>query len=191
MNHIYKVIWNKTLNVWQAVSECVASNGKANKASQGKGFLPKLAAGSLLVLILPTVSLTAFANNLPTGGQVTAGSGQISSNGQQMTINQTSQKMVVDWQGFSIGKNANVTFVQPNAQAAALNRVLGNQVSTIQGALKANGQVFLVNPNGILFSPSARVDVGSLVASTLNITNQNFLDGNYQTTTLKAVAAMQ
>ncbi len=183
MNNQYKVVWNKNRQVWQAVSECASSNGKATKAASGnkslslKSLLSRVAAGSLLIITLPSFVL---ANNLPTGGQVTAGNGQISSNGQQMTINQTSQKMVVDWQGFSIGKDASVNFVQPNAQAAALNRVLGNQVSDIRGALNANGQVFLVNPNGILFSPSARVDVGSLVASTLNITNQNFMDGNYR-----------
>ncbi|NLQ19164.1 filamentous hemagglutinin N-terminal domain-containing protein, partial [Marinomonas sp. M1K-6] len=186
MNNLYKVVWNKSRQVWQAVSECASSNGKATKSSSGtrqgasfslKNILSQFAAGSLLIITLPSI---AFANNLPTGGQVQAGAGQINSNGQTMTINQTSQNMVVDWQSFSIGKDASVNFVQPNAQAAALNRVLGNQVSNIRGALKANGQVFLVNPNGILFSQTARVDVGSLVASTLNISNQNFMNGNYR-----------
>ncbi|WP_027848547.1 filamentous hemagglutinin N-terminal domain-containing protein [Marinospirillum minutulum] len=186
MNNLFKVVWNKNRQVWQAVSEYASSNGKATKASSGtrqganlslKNLLSQFAAGSLLIITLPSFAL---ANNLPTGGQVTVGNGQISSKGQNMTINQTSQNMVVDWQSFSIGKDASVNFVQPNTQAAALNRVLGNQVSNIRGALKANGQVFLVNPNGILFSQTARVDVGSLVASTLNISNQNFMNGNYR-----------
>ena len=186
MNNLYKVVWNKSRKVWQAVSECASSNGKATKASSGtrqgaslslKSLLSQFAAGSLLIITLPSFAL---ANNLPTGGQINAGSGQINAAGQQMTINQASQTMVVDWQGFSIGKDASVNFVQPNAQAAVLNRVLGDQVSNIRGALNANGQVFLVNPNGILFSQTARVDVGSLVASTLNISNQDFMSGNYR-----------
>lgn len=136
MNNLFKVVWNKNRQEWQAVSECASSNGKATKASSGthqgaslsfknlsfKSFLSKLAAGSLLIITLPSL---AFANNLPTGGQVQAGAGQIKSSGQTMTINQASQNMVVDWQSFSIGKDASVNFVQPNAQAAALNRVLG------------------------------------------------------------------
>ncbi len=182
MNNIFKVLWNKTRQVWQAVSECASSNGKATKASTGnslslKSLLSQVTAGSLLVVTLPSLAL---ANNLPTGGQVQAGAGQINSSGQNMTINQSSQNMVVDWQSFSIGKDASVNFIQPNAQSAALNRVSGNEVSNIRGALNANGQVFLVNPNGIVFSQTARVDVGSLVASTLNISNQNFMNGNYR-----------
>ena len=88
--------------------------------------------------------------------------------------------MAIDWQSFSIGKGNTVNFVQPSASAVALNRVLGSDVSVIQGALNANGQVFLINPNGVLFSPSAQVNVGSLVASTLSISNADFMAGNYR-----------
>ncbi|KAF0146858.1 MAG: filamentous hemagglutinin, partial [bacterium] len=102
---------------------------------------------------------------LPTGGQIVAGQGSISQSGTAMTITQTTQKMIATWDGFSIGARNSVAFVQPDASATALNRVLGQDPSQILGTLTANGQVFLVNPNGIVFGAGARVDVGGLVAS--------------------------
>jgi len=88
----------------------------------------------------------AFA--LPTGGEVVAGSATISQpSAQTMQINQGSQKAILNWQGFSIAKPETVNFQQPNASSIALNRVVGNSGSEIYGALNANGQVFLVNPN--------------------------------------------
>ena len=179
MNSVYRVIWNAALGVHQAVAE----NGKA----QGKGSAGKLArrarraaiTGSLASLagLLGTAGL---AQSLPTGGQVVAGSASIASSGSVMTITQGSAKMAADWQSFSIGSGNTVNFVQPSASAVALNRVLGNDVSVIQGALNANGQVFLVNPNGVLFTPTAQVNVGTLVASTLGISTADFMAGNYK-----------
>ncbi|WP_234968948.1 YDG domain-containing protein [Thiomicrospira sp. ALE5] len=120
-----------------------------------------------------------MASELPTGGQVVGGAASISSSGQNMTIHQTSDKAAIDWQSFSIGKGNRVEFVQPSASSAALNRVTGDQVSNIRGALTSNGQVFLVNPNGVLFSSTAQVDVGALVASTLDISTDDFMNGNF------------
>ncbi|KAG0736851.1 hypothetical protein G6F24_018183 [Rhizopus arrhizus] len=100
-----------------------------------------------------------------------------------MTINQQTGKMAVDWQSFSIGKGNSGTINQPGRDSVALNRVLGPDVSVIQGALNANGQVFLVNPNGVVFTPTAQVNVGGIVASTLNISTQDFLAGNYKSPT--------
>ena len=120
------------------------------------------------------------AQTLPTGGTVTAGTAQITSTGQTMTVTQGSDKLALDWQSFNIGKGHSVHFVQPSSSAVALNRVLGNDVSVIQGALTANGQVFLVNPNGVLFTPTAQVNTASLVASTLQLSTADFLAGNYQ-----------
>ncbi|MBF9045905.1 filamentous hemagglutinin N-terminal domain-containing protein [Rhodobacterales bacterium LSUCC0031] len=121
----------------------------------------------------------AFAE-LPSGGVITSGIGAISVHGGTMTINQSTPNLVADWQSFSVGAGNTVEFVQPSTSAAALNRVVGADVSTIQGSIRANGQVFLLNPNGILFTPTAQVNVGGLIASTLNISNQNFLDGNLE-----------
>jgi filamentous hemagglutinin family protein len=94
-----------------------------------------------------------------------------------MKIDQTSQRAIINWQGFNIGSNAQVTFNQPNAAAIALNRVLSANPTTIAGKLSANGQVFLVNPSGITFANGSQVDVGGLVASTMSISDADFLAG--------------
>ena len=115
---------------------------------------------------------------LPTGNQTVAGTATVTaSSPSSMVINQGSQNAVINWQGFGIGSGESVVFKQPNAGAVALNRVLGSDPSQIYGSLTANGQVFLVNPNGILFGPTASVDVGGLVASTPGISNSDFMAG--------------
>ncbi|WP_319525486.1 GLUG motif-containing protein [uncultured Desulfosarcina sp.] len=116
---------------------------------------------------------------LPAGGEITSGSGSISTSGNRMTVNQTTPKMVADWDTFNIGQDASVTFSQPDASASALNRIHDQNPSQILGSLNANGRVFLVNPSGIIFGASAQVNVGGLVASSLNITDEDFLSGNY------------
>jgi len=118
-------------------------------------------------------------NELPTGGQIIGGSGQISSSGNQMTVNQNTDRMIAEWSTFNIGQNAAVQFIQPGASSVALNRILDVAPSQIFGKLSANGQVFLLNSAGIIFGPSAQVNVGALVASSLNITNEDFMAGRY------------
>ncbi len=117
---------------------------------------------------------------LPNGGQIAAGNGAIQSAGGHMTIQQNTQQMITNWQGFSIGAAESVTFQQPNAQATSLNRVLGADPSRIMGRISANGQVFLSNPSGVLFGPGAQVNAHGLIATTLTISDQDFLDGNYR-----------
>ncbi len=116
---------------------------------------------------------------LPTGGSIAAGTGTISQNGAEMRVDQATQNLVVDWNSFDIGSAAHVHFAQPSAAAIALNRVLAGDASQIFGRLSADGRVFLVNPNGILFGATARVDVGGLVASTLDISDADFLAGRH------------
>ncbi|MCK9917106.1 filamentous hemagglutinin N-terminal domain-containing protein [Microbacteriaceae bacterium K1510] len=116
----------------------------------------------------------------PTGGSVVAGSAGISQAGNTTNINQSSQSAVINWQSFSIGRKETVNFNQPNSSAVALNRVIGNEQSVIAGALNANGRVFIVNSAGVLFSKSAQVNVGGLVASTLDISNEDFMAGKYR-----------
>jgi filamentous hemagglutinin family protein len=95
-----------------------------------------------------------------------------------LTIDQSSQNAIVNWQSFSIGANGTVNIVQPNAGSALLNRVTGNAVSTLAGHLDANGQVYLINPNGIAITKSGVVDVGGgFVASTLGISDDDFRNG--------------
>ena len=114
---------------------------------------------------------------LPGGGQVTAGQAGIAQSGNRMTITQTTARAAIAWRDYSIGAAAGVTYVQPNAQAIALNRVIGNDPSRIFGSLTANGQVWLINPNGILFGRGARIDVAGLVAATadLDMSDQEFV----------------
>ncbi len=120
------------------------------------------------------------AAGLPTGGEVAAGSAAVSQPAaNRMQVDQSSRKAILNWQSFSIAGDERVYFVQP-AGGVALNRVLGADPSNIFGSLTATGQVFLVNPNGILFGPTARVDVGGLVASTLTIGDSDFAAGNYR-----------
>jgi filamentous hemagglutinin family protein len=116
----------------------------------------------------------------PTGGAVVAGTAGISQAGAVTNINQSSQKAVINWQGFSVGAQNTVNFNQPNSSAATLNRVIGNERSVIDGAINANGQVFIVNSAGVLFGKGAQVNVGGLVASTLDISNNDFMAGELQ-----------
>lgn len=129
---------------------------------------------------LLTTACVAQAADLPTGGTMVGGSGSIATSDRTLTVTQSSQRLAADWQSFNIGAGNTVNFVQPSAQAVALNRVLGSDVSVIQGALNANGQVFLVNPNGVLFTPTAQVNVGGIVASTLQLKTEDFMAGNYR-----------
>ncbi|HET8730257.1 MAG TPA: YDG domain-containing protein, partial [Moraxellaceae bacterium] len=117
---------------------------------------------------------------LPSGGQVSAGTGQIATSGSQLNVTQTSQNLSINWQDFSIGANESVIFNQPGVSAIALNRVVGQNASEIMGSLQSNGQVFLINPNGVLFGSTAQVSVGGLVATTLGLGDSDFLAGNYR-----------
>ncbi len=97
-----------------------------------------------------------------------------------MVIDQQSHKLITNWNEFSVRADERVSFHQPGQDAVALNRVIGRNGSDIQGRIDANGKVFLVNPNGVVFGKSAQVNVGGLVASTLDLADRDFLAGNYQ-----------
>ena len=147
-----------------------------NDVNHSAGFPLKILTVSLLAL---------FASNLhalPTGGTVAAGLANISSSAGGMIISQSTPNAIINWQSFSIGQNEAVHFLQPNSNSVSLNRVLSSDPSSILGQLSANGKVFLVNPNGILFGKGAQVNVGGLVASTLNISDANLMAGIYQFT---------
>ncbi|UQD99514.1 filamentous hemagglutinin N-terminal domain-containing protein [Bradyrhizobium japonicum] len=138
----------------------------------------------LAIALSATTMLTppALAQTLPTGGQVVSGQATISQSGNAMTINQSSDRMIANWQSFSIGAGSSVTFNQPGASSVALNRVVGQDPSRILGSLSANGQVFLINPNGIAIGKTGSVQTGGFVASTLGISNADFLAGRYNFT---------
>ena len=116
----------------------------------------------------------------PEGGVVTAGSGIIARPDARTTnIQQHSQNLILNWDSYNVQANEAVNYRQPNASAQALNRILDHNPSQIFGQINANGRVLLVNPNGVFFKPGARVNVGGLVASGLNISDKDFLAGKY------------
>lgn len=115
----------------------------------------------------------------PAGGVVASGAATIVQRGNSTEVSQSTPKAVINWQGFSVGANESVNFRQPGASAVILNRVVGHEKSVIEGALNANGKVFLVNSNGILFTRGSSVSAGSLVASSLDIGDGDFLAGRY------------
>jgi filamentous hemagglutinin family protein len=183
MNHIYRSIWNDKSGTFVAASEESSSGGRksppgATAAVGAAGRNSRFALKALAVSLMLAFGSNGYA--LPTGGAVSAGSASIANGAGTTTINQSSQNVAINWQGFSIGSGEAVRFVQPNSSSAALNRVLGPDPSSILGSLSANGKVFLVNPNGILFGKGAQVNVGGLVASTRNIADGDFMAGNYR-----------
>ena len=116
----------------------------------------------------------AFAN--PTGPSVVNGNATIVQNGNLLQITNT-PNAILNWQSFSIGANEITRFVQQSASSAVLNRVVTQSPSTILGTLQSNGRVFIVNPNGILFGAGAKVDLAGLVATTLGLSDADFLAG--------------
>src|SRR5262252_9857797 len=115
----------------------------------------------------------------PTGEQVVAGQASVSRSGANTLITQGTDRAAINWQTFGIASDESVRFAQPSASSIALNRVLGQNPTEIFGSLTANGQVFILNPNGVLFGKGAQVDVAGLVASTLNLSNEDFMAGRY------------
>jgi len=118
------------------------------------------------------------ADALPQGATTVNGTTNITSSGNNMNVT-ASDKAIVSWNSFNIGQASTVNFVQPSSSATVLNRVVGVDPSSIYGTLNANGRVVLVNPNGILFGAGSQVNVNALMASTLDISNSDFIAGKY------------
>ncbi|HEP1044685.1 TPA: filamentous hemagglutinin N-terminal domain-containing protein [Serratia marcescens] len=166
MNKIYALVWNPVRECWNVVNEHCSRRGKGS----GKR---RLAVTLSLLSLLPLEQALA----LPSGQNIVSGKGDITTNGPDMTINQHSDKLITQWDSFNVGGNESVTFRQPGDTSVALNRVVGVNGSDIQGKINANGKVFIVNPNGVIFGKNAQVNVGGLVASTHDISNADFLAG--------------
>ena len=185
MNHIYKLKFDKRRNELVVVSEITPGLGKVKSTGTTpspvstvyrKGRTLKLSLLSGMMLMTHSV----MAANLPTGGQIVAGSGSIQTpSANQMQVHQNTQNMVTNWHSFDIGAGHSVQFFQPDSSAVALNRVTGGSESKIMGNLSANGQVFLVNPNGMLFGKGASVNTAGFVASTRDIKSEDFMKGQY------------
>ena len=179
MNRTYRLVWSDASQTWIVTHEWSKARGKRSGSRSGKVAAVVLS-GALSFGPVMAAPPPPPPTTLPTGGQLVTGQATIGTTGATMNVNQSSTQAILNWNSFSIGSGAAVNFIQPGASAVALNRVTGQDPSAIYGSLTANGQVFLVNPNGILFGPGARVDVGGLVASTMDIRNEDFLAGNYK-----------
>jgi filamentous hemagglutinin family protein len=114
---------------------------------------------------------------LPTGWSITGGKAAFVQSGATLNINQTTSQALVNFQSFNVGSGAAVNILQPSSQSALLARTLGGGASQIDGRIKATGSLWLINPAGIMVSAGSRIDVGSFVASTLNISDSDFLAG--------------
>ncbi len=185
MNNVYRLIWSDIQNAWIAVSEITTTRGKRNS---GRASSPCRNPGSpsarfLLNTLAASLLLTRIAhaapagNELPAGGQVSAGQASISQSGNVMNINQGSERAAINWQSFNVGNDASVNFQQPDSNSVTLNRVEGGSPSQIYGQINANGKVFLTNSSGVYFAPGASVNVGGLVATTHSISDEDFMAG--------------
>lgn len=144
--------------------------------------VPTQVLGKAIVAIISTMATLAMpvaGYALPSGYNKAAGEVSFKQQGKKLTVTTQSNRAVVDYADFSVDSNETVHFKMPGKQAAILNRVTGANVSQIDGKLQANGQVFLANPNGIVFGSGSQVNVGSLFATTMAIDNANFMAGNY------------
>ena len=188
MNRVYRLVWNRVRGCLVVASEIARARGRQSGSATTRPtrwlLTVPLGLAPLFAWALPPSTMSPITRSpvtttatpaaaigrstSPGGGRVTAGNGNISQRGLVTTIDQRSQNLSLNWQSFNIGADSTVNFVQPNAQAIAVNRIADANGSVILGRLNANGQVFLINPNGVLFGQGAQVNVGGLVASTLD-----------------------
>ncbi len=169
----HKVIFSTRLGTLVAVGEHASAQGKS---AGGEGVrAAALAATVLLASLSSAYALDPSA--LPTGHQVAAGQVQVTSSGARMDIGQLTDKAIVNWQSFNVGTGASVHIAQPSATSVLLNRVVGNEMSQIRGQISANGQVVLVNPNGIVMGPTGQITASAFTASTFGISDANFMAG--------------
>ncbi|MCD6221604.1 filamentous hemagglutinin N-terminal domain-containing protein, partial [bacterium] len=157
--------------------EPIKQNKRRESMKVGKRFL----IGRFLLLVAAGGLLWPMqALPLPQNGNVVAGQAEINQAANQMTITQQSGKTIINWDSYSIDVNELVQYIQPGANAVSLNRVVGSDPTAILGQLIANGQVWIINPNGILFGKDATVNVAGLLATALNISDTDFLNSNYE-----------
>ena len=199
----HKIIFSERLGTLVAVGENTNSSGKAASgqasrhvvfpmsamASTAGGFVGVLRYSAACVALscmamnntqaqssLPAISASA----LPQGGKVNTGTASISTQGAAMAITQSTVKASINWQSFNVGTAASVNIAQPSTSAVLLNRVVGNDPSQILGKLTANGQVILLNPNGVVFGKDGSVTASAFTASTFGLTDADFMAGYYK-----------
>ncbi|MEQ1592642.1 MAG: filamentous hemagglutinin family protein [Thiobacillaceae bacterium] len=173
--NLYRLIFNAATDMFIPAAETARGRGKA--ASKSARTL------SVLATLALAASVQAADPALPTGQQVKFGSINFSQSGNTLNINQSTQNGIIHWNSFNIGSGATVNFNQPNVTSATLNRITGSEASVIQGALNATGAVYVINRNGILFGKGAQVNLNTLVASTLDIKDDDLFKNGFLTAT--------
>ena len=134
----------------------------------------------VLLFVFSLIFLPNIGYCLPQGENVVHGKASFDrSQSNTLNINVSTDKLITNWDSFSIAQPEAVHFYQPSSSSVALNRVVGSDPSSILGTLTATGKIFLINPNGILFGKGCRVDTAGMIASTLDISNDDFLAGKY------------
>lgn len=183
LNHVFHTIWSDALNTWVAVSELTSAKGKRSGSSVlGVAALAgnfskrekRLRLAPVFIALACCYGLSAQAN--PIGAQVVNGTAAISQVGSVLTVTNT-PNAIINWQGFSINAGETTRFIQQSSSSAVLNRVVGPDPSALLGTLTSNGRVFLINPAGIMVGQGAMINVPGFVASTLNLSNADFLAG--------------
>jgi filamentous hemagglutinin family protein len=139
-----------------------------------------LKGGKISLVVSAFLGSAVIASASPSGGTVTSGTANISQSGTVTNIDQSTQKASINWNNFSIKANETVNFNQPNSSSITLNRVVGNEKSIIDGALNANGQVWILNSNGVLFNSTAKVNTAGILATTAELSDADFQNGNYE-----------
>jgi len=194
LNHVYRLVWSKLQQAWVAVAETARAQGKSNVNGQ-VGEAPAVSSALAASLTASTkwrfvvasafaaaiMPLSSFADTNVVAGVI---AGDLTVKDVSATHTQyihTANVNIVDFYKFGVMKGHQLDVIMPDA-GRALYRVIGNSRSEIMGTLNAKGSLFLVNQNGILFGKGSEVNVGNIVASTLNISNDAFLQGNYQFT---------
>ncbi len=168
MNRFFRLVWSEALLAWVPAAENTRGGRKTARARLSC-VVRAAGTASLSLLFAPWVEAA------PTTGRVVAGTASITQSGSTTDIHQTSEDLSINWQSFNIAPQETVNFLQPSASSVAVNRIFGVNGSQILGHLNANGQVFLINPNGVLFGRGATVNVGGLVASTLDMNDAGFI----------------
>lgn len=174
----YRLVFNATLGMQVPVAETSRGRGKT-ASGPARALVGAVLAG--VVLAAPACWADLAATALPAGAVVKSGSIGIVQSGNALNINQASQTGIIHWNSFNIGSGATVNFNQPNVTSATLNRITGNEASIIKGAMNATGAVYVINRNGIVFDKGAQVNLHTLVASTLDIKDDELFKNGFLT----------
>ena len=166
---LFKLIFNRASGLLTPTWEGAPARGKQNAA----------ASACALTLALLLFGQPVLAN--PSNPTIINGSVGFDTTGNTLTIT-NSPNAIINWEGFSINVGEITRFIQQHGASAVLNRITGQDPSNILGALQSNGRVFIINPNGIVFGAGAKIDVAGLVASTLKLSDSDFLAGKYKFT---------